>query len=86
MIKKIPAETHVYCDGCGSKCGTGGKSRKAEETITVNCHVLDYQGSPAANGTRNFDLCDECADTINKILNSALETLRTASTRKEEAA
>jgi len=77
-IEHIPAKTQVWCDACGALCGGGfGKGRRIMEGhITVKRHALDYLGQPAADGTVQLDLCDDCLTEICEVINKAAEELK----------
>lgn len=76
--KRIPEKVEVYCDVCNSLCGPGGKRRTMGGHIRIKRDALDYQGSPVADGSVDFDACDSCLETVSKAINAAAEAIRAA--------
>ena len=74
MEETIPQKILITCDGCLKPCGD--EIRKRDAGLKVMQSVLDYTGTPAANGNREFDLCDLCAVKVFRAINEALESLR----------
>lgn len=72
--KTIPAKTIVICDACGKECQTGERRHNAR--LTLKQDALDYQGSPCADATSHFDLCDGCLPPVREAVNEAMDTLR----------
>lgn len=69
-VKQIPAKTIKTCDRCGVVMN--GSNDRQEGGLTVKAHALDMQGSPCADATRKFDLCDSCLYTVAKAIDAAM--------------
>ncbi len=75
--RTIPATTEVVCDVCGRVCAPQGTApRRQEGTLSLRWHVLDYLNQPAAAGSRDLDMCDDCLSRITKALNAVAEEIR----------
>jgi len=79
-ISEIPAQRVFKCDGCGfEKTEVAGTSRPR---YWANFHVLrdayDFQGAACADASVKLILCNECADTAAKAVNTAIAQRRTA--------
>ena len=70
-VKTVPTHTIKTCDVCGvvaDKCNARQDGR-----LTLKRHILDYQGSPCADGTVVFDLCDTCLQKVSIAINAVKE-------------
>lgn len=73
-VKTIPEQTVVVCDRCGEVCdkGLSGCRNRRNGKLVIESDLLDMLGDPVANGTRKFDLCDECLSKIEKAVDEAM--------------
>ena len=60
--KTIPEQRIVTCDGCGRECTPSFFRRQTKLSLTQR--DLDYRGDAVYGGTREMDLCDDCAKTV----------------------
>ena len=67
MTKTIPAQNIIVCDSCGKE----GYETKYGCRLIIERVALDYQHSPAADGTVKRDLCGECTTKIVAAINKA---------------
>lgn len=63
-MKKIIPEKHVVvCDLCDAICS--GENYKMQTCLTMAKDALDFLGDPVCDGTRKWDLCDECTNKVS---------------------
>lgn len=65
--RTIPAKTVTTCDRCDRQCGDD-VPRQMEGVIKLEGHALDYLGSPAANASSRFELCDDCYTMLASLI------------------
>ena len=77
-VKTIPSQTIVTCDCCGIETDNGlaRQSRRMKTHLKFEQDALDFQGMACANGTVEFDFCDQCARTIREAINHAMTCIR----------
>lgn len=72
MVKTvIPEKVIITCDFCGDEITP--QTHKKEAKLTLNRNALDYQGSPVADGSVSFDMCDKCEGNVATALNSMVD-------------
>ena len=69
MKKIIPKTTKIFCDKCKKQCGLETEYKK-EAFLNLQQHALDMYGSPAANGARQWDLCDKCVRMVEDFIDN----------------
>ena len=66
-LKIIPEQRFLICDMCGKtnekRFGFASNAR-----IVFKRDILDYQGTAVADGTKQLDLCDDCANRVGNFL------------------
>ena len=78
-VTHIPATFRHTCDGCGVSLDTSSKDRpKFWCSLILRRDAYDYHGCAVADGTREFLLCDVCADGAAAAVNAALASRRPA--------
>lgn len=71
--RTIPAREEVICDRCKQVCEPNGPARRIMEgSLRLNQHALDFQGSPVADGSRHWDLCDNCLLEVGVAIDRAM--------------
>ena len=74
MTTNVPASVIVSCDSCGRLCSDC--NRRQSGGLILKQDALDYQGSPCANGSRTFDLCDDCLEKMRVAVNAVMTAAR----------
>ena len=73
-IKTIPEKMETTCDICQVLCDN--LNSKHCGALYIKRHILDDLGVPCAKGDVNFDLCDNCLNTICDTINKKAGEIR----------
>lgn len=70
MTKTIPAVIIFICD----RCALENPSRRSGAKLTLSGAALDWQGCAVADGTQSWELCDQCAFDVGKLILGYIQT------------
>ncbi len=70
MKLTTPARYRTICDRCREECTPSNYTQRT--SIQIERALLDYQGSPVANGNAQFDLCNACTEVVLNGINKLL--------------
>lgn len=71
-VRKIPAREETICDACGKDASHSRVNGK----LVLHQNACDWSGCAVADGTRKWDLCDDCTYKLGVAVEKTIETIK----------